>query len=66
MPWDEANYPVSMKNLPSAIRRKAIDIANALLREGHAESQAIPIGISKANALITGGAPPGPGGRAAP
>jgi len=33
MPWDEKDYPVSMKNLPKKVRKKAIEIANALLRE---------------------------------
>lgn len=33
MPWDEYNYPVSMKNLPADIRNKAVEIANALLAE---------------------------------
>ena len=33
MPWDEYNYPVSMKNLPVEVRNKAIEIANALLEE---------------------------------
>jgi uncharacterized protein YdaT len=48
MPWDESNYPVSMKHLPSAVRAKAIEIANALLESGHPEGQAIRIGIAKA------------------
>lgn len=34
MPWSEERYPASMKHLPAWIRRKAIDIANALLEEG--------------------------------
>jgi len=48
MPWSDAYYPVSMKNLPPAVRRKAIEIANALLRERCPEGQAIRIGIAKA------------------
>jgi len=35
MPWNEYNYPVSMKNLPAEIRSKAIEIANALLEKGN-------------------------------
>ena len=31
MPWNADYFPVSMKNLPPAVREKAIDIANALL-----------------------------------
>lgn len=48
MPWDENNYPASMKNLRTLVRRKAIDIANAMLAEGHQEEDAIPIAISQA------------------
>jgi uncharacterized protein YdaT len=48
MPWSEAYYPVSMKNLPPAVRRKAIEIANALLRERCPEGRAIRIAIAKA------------------
>ena len=48
MPWNEGYYPISMKNLPLAVRRKAIEIANALLESGHPEGQAIRIGIARA------------------
>jgi len=48
MPWNDGYYPVSMKNLPLAVRRKAIEIANALLESGHPEGQAIRIGIARA------------------
>jgi uncharacterized protein YdaT len=48
MPWDETNYPVSMKNLPEEVRRKAIEIANALLEEGSDEGRAIAIGTARA------------------
>jgi len=34
MPWNEYNYPASMKNLPAEVRSKAIEIANALLEKG--------------------------------
>lgn len=37
-----------MKNLPLAVRRKAIEIANALLESGHPEGQAIRIAIAQA------------------
>lgn len=33
MPWTKTNYPDSMKKLPVAVRNKAIQIANALLKE---------------------------------
>lgn len=48
MPWDENYYPRSMRNLPPEVRRKAIEIANALLAEGHEEGKAIRIAIAKA------------------
>ena len=48
MPWNEAFYPASMKNLPPRVRAKAIEIANALLEAGHPEGQAIRIGIAQA------------------
>ena len=48
MPWNDGRYPVSMKNLPPRVRRKAIEIANALLEAGRPEGQAIRIGIAKA------------------
>jgi uncharacterized protein YdaT len=48
MPWDDAYYPASMKNLPPLVRAKAIEIANALLEAGRAEGQAIRIGIAGA------------------
>ena len=48
MPWNEKDYPSSMKNLDSIVRRKAIDIANAMIKEGYKEDSAIPIAISQA------------------
>jgi hypothetical protein len=48
MPWNLDDYPASMKNLDSPVREKAIDIANALLKEGYEDSRAIPIAISQA------------------
>ncbi|HEY6824017.1 MAG TPA: hypothetical protein VI195_06220 [Steroidobacteraceae bacterium] len=37
-----------MEGLPPAVRRKAIEVANALLRGGHPEGQSIRIGIASA------------------
>lgn len=37
-----------MRHLPAPVRLKAIEIANALLGEGHDEGQSIRIGIAKA------------------
>ena len=50
VPWTVDRYPASMKNLPVAWREKAIEIANALLADGHSEGQAIRIGIARAKA----------------
>ncbi len=48
MPWSLSHYPVAMKHLPLAVRIKAIEIANALLAEGHDEGSAIRIAIARA------------------
>lgn len=48
MPFDRRNYPSSMKNLDKEVRDKAIDITNAMLKEGYDEDNAIPIAISQA------------------
>lgn len=53
MPWNESYYPASMKNLPPAMRAKAIEIANALLEAGRPEGQAIRIGIAGAKRWAT-------------
>jgi uncharacterized protein YdaT len=49
MPWTKVDYPNSMKNLPSKVRRKAIDIANALLEKATMEEgMVIATAISRA------------------
>lgn len=48
MPWNQNDYPSSMKNLPDATRNKAIQIANVLLKSGKDDSEAIRIGIAQA------------------
>lgn len=48
MPWTADRFPPSMAHLPEAVRRKAVEIANALLREGHEEGMAIRVGIARA------------------
>lgn len=48
MPWSLQRYPASMNNLDPVERAKAIEIANALLEEGHPEGQAIRIAIARA------------------
>ena len=47
MPWTPDRYPPAMRGLP-AVRLKAIEIANAVLAEGHDEGRAIRIGIARA------------------
>jgi uncharacterized protein YdaT len=48
MPWTPTRYPPSMRRLSPLVRLKAIEVANALLDEGHDEGRAIRIGIAKA------------------
>ncbi|WP_079479256.1 DUF2188 domain-containing protein [Halobacillus salinus] len=48
MPWDTSDYPSSFKNLDIAVRKKAIDIANAMIDEGYDEGRAIPIATEQA------------------
>lgn len=49
MPWTKKDYPDAMKNLDKEVRDKAIEIANALVKEEKMEEgRAIPIAISQA------------------
>ena len=48
MPWDESYCPAAMKHLAPVVRSKAIEIANALLEEGHDEGFAIRVAIARA------------------
>jgi uncharacterized protein YdaT len=48
MPWSEDYYPPAMAHLPPPVRSKAIDIANALLEEGHDEGFCIRVAIARA------------------
>jgi uncharacterized protein YdaT len=57
MPWTEDRYPASLSHLPVRVRRKAIEIANALLEEGYDEGKAIRIAIAKAKAWVARHAP---------
>ncbi|KZR59592.1 hypothetical protein [Pseudobacillus badius] len=52
MPWNEKDYPDSMKNLPDRVREKAIEIANALLDDGYEEGRAIAIAIDRARSAV--------------
>lgn len=48
MPWTMDDYPASLKNLDKPVKKKAIEIANAMVDEGYDESRAIPIATSQA------------------
>src|SRR5690625_503356 len=48
MPWTMNDYPNSLKNLNKTTRKKAIDIANAMVKEGYDENRAIPIATQQA------------------
>lgn len=47
MPWDMKDYPASLKNFDTPLKKKIIDIANALLEEGYDDDRAIPIAITE-------------------
>ncbi|WP_181369469.1 hypothetical protein [Flavobacterium album] len=48
MPWYNGDYPPSYKNQPVPLREKAVEIANALLKEGVEEGIAIATGLKRA------------------
>lgn len=48
MPWDMNDFPSAFKNFDPLLRKKAIDISNALLDNDYPEDKAIPIAISQA------------------
>jgi uncharacterized protein YdaT len=50
MPWTVERPPVAMRRLPPEAMRKAVEMANAMLREGMGEGQALRIAIAKARA----------------
>ncbi|ANU21231.1 hypothetical protein BBI15_14065 [Planococcus plakortidis] len=54
MPWNKNDYPDSFKNLDENVRNKAIEIANALLRDGYEEGRAIPIALDQARDTVQG------------
>ncbi len=49
MPWTEEHFPPAMRHIDLWTRAKAIEIANALLREGHDEGFAIRVAIARAH-----------------
>ncbi len=58
MTWNMQDYPSSMKNLETPIKKKAIDISNRLLEEGYDEGRAISIGIAQAEKWVEAAPPP--------
>lgn len=48
MPWTMNDYPQTWKHLEELERKKAIDIANAMLKDGYKEGDAIPIATKQA------------------
>ncbi|MGW9856201.1 uncharacterized protein YdaT [Staphylococcus hominis] len=48
MLWTMDDYPQTWKNLDELERKKAIDIANAMLKDGYKEGDAIPIATKQA------------------
>ncbi|MET1013642.1 MAG: DUF2188 domain-containing protein [Paenisporosarcina sp.] len=54
MPWNKNDYPNSFNNLNADVRNKAIEIANALLKDGMEEGRAIAIATEKAREYVTG------------
>lgn len=52
MRWYEGNFPPSYKNKHIKLREKAIEFANALLKEGAEEGLAIAIGLKRARKFI--------------
>nr|WP_263314248.1 DUF2188 domain-containing protein [Mammaliicoccus sp. Marseille-Q6498] len=48
MPWTMEDYPQSWKNFDKLERKKAIDIGNAMLKDGYKEENAIPIATKQA------------------
>lgn len=47
MPWNMQDYPDSLKNFDPLLRKKIIDIANALEDSGYEDDRAIPIAINE-------------------
>ncbi|PIC70899.1 hypothetical protein CSV77_06230 [Sporosarcina sp. P16b] len=54
MPWSKNDYPASLKNLDPTVRNKAIEIANALLRENYSDERAISIATAQAHEYVQG------------
>ena len=48
MPWTMNDYPQSWKNFDELERKKAIDIGNAMLKDGYKEGDVVPIATQQA------------------
>ncbi len=48
MPWTRLEYPVSMRSLTPTVRAKAIEIANALMKENIEIQTAVVTAINRA------------------
>jgi len=55
MPWTADRYPDAMRHLSPPVRRRAIRIANSLLRNGYGEGEAIRIAIAQAKHQLAKG-----------
>lgn len=53
MPWNMNDFPNAFKNFDPLLRKKAIDIGNALLDNDYPEDRAIPIAISQAKEWLS-------------
>jgi uncharacterized protein YdaT len=49
MSWNESHHPATIDNLPLEVRPKAIELANALLKQGAPEGKAIRIATATAS-----------------
>ena len=52
MPYSSGKFPPSWKNLDASMRSKAVEVLNALLKDGMAEGKAIPIALSRAREFV--------------
>ncbi|MCI2948756.1 uncharacterized protein YdaT [Staphylococcus caledonicus] len=48
MPWTMNDYPNTWKNMKEFERKKAIDIGNAMLKDGYKEGDVVPIATKQA------------------
>lgn len=53
MPWNTNDFPNAFKNFDPLLRKKAVDIGNALLANDYPEEKAIPIAISQAKEWLS-------------